>query len=52
MKNRTDRMLLRIFLVSVLAYGILLLSISNVFGAERSPFPSLTPWSGPFSGWP
>lgn len=57
MKNRTDRMLLRAFLVSLLAYGILLFIyirfsfIFNVSGRERSPVPSLTHWSSCFSGW-
>lgn len=43
MKNRTDRMLLRSFLVSLLAYGLLLSIYIQCFGAERSPLPSFTP---------
>lgn len=42
MKNRTDRMLLRIFLVSLLAYGILVF-VCVTFGSALNASPATLP---------
>lgn len=51
MKNRTDRMLLRAFLVSLLAYGILLFIYIQCIWKGTITSPILDALEQLFSGW-